>query len=343
MTVYPGYIDNLAQDVMIAHAAHAFGGNPRNGIIITLMDIWVLQPKELQKANVAHYMPIDHDPITPQIKQVLEEGKGLPIAFSKFGVNVLEDAGFKPLYVPHGVNTQAFKPLVNRKAAKSTLKPPNEDTFVAGMVAANQGIAPCRKAFPQVLEAWARFVRKHPNSLLYIHTDLMGIKQGVDIRTLAEQLGIPSNTLRFCDQYELVLGFNDEHMNTLYNSFDVLLSPSFGEGFGIPIIEAQSAGTPVIVNNFSAMPELCGAGWKTEGIPYYTPQKSYQVMPLPNSIADALEEAYKERNNELLRKKARTFAENYHVDLVVDKYWKPVLKKLESYVEARKSKKLVVA
>ena len=35
---------------------------------------------------------------------------------------------------------------------------------------------------------------------------------------------------------------------------------SLYEGFGIPIIEAQAAGTPVITSNISSMPEAAGEG-----------------------------------------------------------------------------------
>ncbi|NKX16974.1 glycosyltransferase family 4 protein [Ochrobactrum pseudogrignonense] len=36
--------------------------------------------------------------------------------------------------------------------------------------------------------------------------------------------------------------------------------PSLYEGFGLPIIEAQQYGTPVISSILSSMPEVTGAG-----------------------------------------------------------------------------------
>jgi len=49
-----------------------------------------------------------------------------------------------------------------------------------------------------------------------------------------------------------------EHLLYLYNAADVLVHPAFYEGFGLPPLEAMSCGTPVIVSNVSAMPEIVG-------------------------------------------------------------------------------------
>jgi len=45
---------------------------------------------------------------------------------------------------------------------------------------------------------------------------------------------------------------------SLYKKSKALLFPSFYEGFGLPILEAQSLGVPVLTSNVSAMPEVAG-------------------------------------------------------------------------------------
>ncbi len=45
-----------------------------------------------------------------------------------------------------------------------------------------------------------------------------------------------------------------------YKRCDILCFPSFYEGFGLPIIEAQAMGRPVITSNFGAMKEVAGEG-----------------------------------------------------------------------------------
>jgi glycosyltransferase involved in cell wall biosynthesis len=46
----------------------------------------------------------------------------------------------------------------------------------------------------------------------------------------------------------------------LLQNAGVFLFPSFYEGFGLPILEAQSAGVPVVASKISSMPEVAGEG-----------------------------------------------------------------------------------
>lgn len=59
----------------------------------------------------------------------------------------------------------------------------------------------------------------------------------------------------------IVLGFvPQEDMAALYYLADIFVYPSLYEGFGLPILEAQALGCPVISSNVSSMPEVAGKG-----------------------------------------------------------------------------------
>ncbi len=58
----------------------------------------------------------------------------------------------------------------------------------------------------------------------------------------------------------LVAGISNYQLNILYNHAICLVYPSLYEGFGIPVIEAQKAGCPVICANSSSLPEVAGKG-----------------------------------------------------------------------------------
>lgn len=58
-----------------------------------------------------------------------------------------------------------------------------------------------------------------------------------------------------------LLGFvEDADKGALYDGATALVFPSLHEGFGFPVLEAMSCGTPVIASNTSSLPELVGDG-----------------------------------------------------------------------------------
>ncbi|OUL26025.1 glycosyl transferase group 1 [Nostoc sp. RF31YmG] len=61
------------------------------------------------------------------------------------------------------------------------------------------------------------------------------------------------------EKYVSYLGKPDKHeLVKIYNAADVLLSPSFYEGFGMTVIEAMACGTAVITSNVTSLPEVAG-------------------------------------------------------------------------------------
>jgi len=323
--VYPLGYTTHGNDVLAQHAKHA-----KADIVITLYDSWVFNPSVTSQFRWCPWLPIDHDPVPPPVGEALRTA-WQPIAYSQFGYKRLTEAGFDPRYVPHGVDTTVFQPK-DRAEARKALKLKEDISFLALMVAANKG-APSRKSFAEVFWAWSNFIKKHPKATLFVHAHAGTEMSGLDLIRLAKELQIPEGRLLFCDPYINILGYPDSYMVNLYNAADVLVNPSQGEGFGIPIVEAQACGTPVIVNDWTAMPELCFAGWKVQGQPFPTPQASWQSIPFISEIEGALEKAYQSRGYEKLRRQAREGAVQYDADLVAEKYWKPVLAEIEEEIQ----------
>src|SRR5690606_36580578 len=116
----------------------------------------------------------------------------------------------------------------------------------------------------------------------------------------------------------------------------VLLHATRGEGFGLTIIEAQACGCPVIVTDFSAMPELVtdGLGWKVGYSDKAFSQDSYQVVPSVPAIVDSLEQAYQRRGEADHRTAVAKTMDAYDADVVADRYWKPVLAEIAREVAA---------
>jgi glycosyltransferase involved in cell wall biosynthesis len=49
-------------------------------------------------------------------------------------------------------------------------------------------------------------------------------------------------------------------MNVLMSAFDIFVSTSRGEGFGLTLAEAAASGCPIVAQNVSAIPEVVGPG-----------------------------------------------------------------------------------
>ena len=60
------------------------------------------------------------------------------------------------------------------------------------------------------------------------------------------------------DRYRVYPFCSNEELNELYNAAYCFAYPSLYEGFGIPVLEAQRAGCPVIAFNSSSIPEVIG-------------------------------------------------------------------------------------
>lgn len=329
--VYPRAFHPYGNDSYAAHATH-FGAN----LIVTLHDLWVFEPNNNTSGlPIASWFPVDSDPIPPPVVNVAKQ-VDFRIVFSKFAAKQLDDVGLDYFYVPHGVDTKIFKPL-DRAEARKFVGLPN-DKWIVGMVAANKGNSPSRKAFAENIAAFADLRKYHKSVLLYLHTCAAehGENQGVNLVELCESLGLKiGEDVIFSNQYVNTLSFPEPYMVNLYNAFDVLLSVSMGEGFGIPIIEAQACGTPVIVGEWTSMPELLFGGWKVDkkdAHPFWTGLGTYQFMPRIGAIAHCLEDALRHSSASIVKRNARTGAEAYDADFVTEKFWKPTLESIEKRI-----------
>jgi len=318
-----------SNDVAPAHHKHWKAVNAKQpDLMITLYDVWVLNSKAYDSIPIASWTPIDHNPVPPGVLQWLKKENVTPLAMSKFGLDQINKAGIEGHYIPHSIDTKVFKPTdtIGEMSAQEFMGF-KDDEFIVGMNAANKasGIIH-RKAFGENMMAFAMLCRKYPDAILYIHTDASS-QHGWNLMALAQLLGIPIDNLAFPDPLAYRYGMTRETLAGIYSQMDVMLATSYGEGFGVPTVEAQACGVPVIVSNFAASPELVGDGWVVNGQPLYDPaQHSFFSIPSVPEIYTALEEAYKRGKGKSA--KAIEFAQAFDHEKVWKENWMPVLKKL---------------
>lgn len=336
MRIYPIYRDKIGQDVLPAHAKH-FGAD----LVITLYDLWPYDVDFAARLKVpwAPYLPQDSYPPCPTVVDRARQAD-YPIAMSRFGLKSMAEQGLDCFYIPHGVDTNIYVPMDKQKARADLGLP--VDQFIVLMVAANQSF-PSRKAFPENLAAFAAFHRRHPESLLYLHTTRMPRGQawdGVELPRLIKALGIEDAVI-FTEEYALVLGLPDTEMAKIYNAADVLLAASMGEGFGIPILESQSCGVPVITTEFSSMTELTLNGMAVPPLQQaWTAINTWQVVPSIDGITQALELLYErptETGRTLAQETRQAIIRTYSWSVVLEQ-WRVLLENIERGEEPRQER-----
>lgn len=324
VTILPGAGSNYGVDTMLA-AYRASGSE----VCISCMDVWVVPSEISEKLNFAPWLPVDHDPCPQAIIDALKTAM-YPMCMSKWGTDILQDAGIKAAYVPCSADSDVFKPGDQKLAREKTGVP--LDAFLVTMITANKDEHD-RKGFGEGIQGFARFAEKHDNARLYIHTMWTG---AIDIHAMVERLGITDKVIK-PNAYAMAMGmYNNDDMRDIYNASDVLLNPAKSEGFGLPILESQMCGVPVIASNFSTTDELLWAGWKIDGQRHWSyGADSWRFMVYVDSVVECLEEAFHEAGNKKLKQQARNGAISLDTETTISEHWKPALTEIAKRLERR--------
>lgn len=330
----PPLRDMWQQDIMKDHVKAL-----KADLVLNHHDCWVLSPEYSKTLGVPWmtYSPVDSSPANPLLARVLQ-GASYPVVMSRFGRDELLRCGIDAKYIPHAVNTDIFKPGDKIEARRELGFP--EDCFLVLMVAANQGY-PSRKAFPEQLSAFANFRKSHPDAKLMLHTMMRPTSHqgGIDMHNLIAMLDLQGHVFN-TNEHELAIGVPEDKLAKMYQAADVLLSASIAEGFGIPIIEAQACGIPVITHAFSAMPELTFYGRSvTSTQRFYHPHGTWQYLPSIEAIAKSLDEIYEwqDGKKETLKGYALNRIEKEFSFTSVTEQWKPYLEQVEHEISTGKA------
>lgn len=337
LRTYPRYQHLYGGDVLRGHYHQS-----KADLLMSLVDSFAIPLEAVQGLNWAALAPEDAEPLKYGNAKHLKAATW-QIAISQHGLNLLQAAGFKDaLYVPHGVDIKVFKPVDRAKARQEIaehFKLDLTDKFIAVYNMANK----CppegthRKNPGGTLAAFAEFAQDKDDAVLIIHTDPES-KIGQNLLAYLDGYGLRGKVF-FPNRYLYGIGaYTQEYLNNLYNAADVYLHIALGEGFGIPLIEAQAAGTPVITTAGTAMNELCLSGHRIPAIPFHANvEATCWFLPLQGEVVKALNTRYVKRHDDsVAREKARALALAYDIDNVMDSYMLPVLETIFKDINKQK-------
>ena len=175
----------------------------------------------------------------------------MPIAMSRFAQKQVEDCHkLKSFYIPHGVNTSRFYKLTDNEKLLLRKRWGLDNKFVIGVVARNQP----RKMLDRTIKVAAEICKKIDNAIFFMHCDPFDSAAGFSILKLIERYNLQNRFIFSGVKFHS--GFSYQQMNEIYNLMDIFLLTTSGEGFGVPIIEAQSCEVPVVVTDYTTTKEL---------------------------------------------------------------------------------------
>jgi len=313
-------------------------------LFLALQDIFMFEPGPFHCLSAVwmplHFIPVEH----PTQMSLADFDLQLPI--SGWGAMLLETLHNKNCLrhievVAHGrditiYNENKRDPVLTRKRRGWP-----QDAFVVLLIASNSEESG-RKAFDAQIQAFSQFAH-NKNVWLHIHSEnaraydigrLLEIFHGFD-RTPWIDLGdqrmrTHREAAIFGDKFSIssssdLNGILENDLVDMYHAADVLLAATCSEGCGVPILEAQLCGTPVVTTRATAMWEETLFGISVEPLQWIARMDFNSGWFLPDSkgIAKALQTIMEWTSDERQVKFAKAkpvLIANYSNDAIVKSF-----------------------
>jgi glycosyltransferase involved in cell wall biosynthesis len=161
-------------------------------------------------------------------------------------------ADWQVSYVPHGINSELYKPVDVPTEFKKSIFGDKEYEFV--LYWNNRNIR--RKQPMDAMLAFDEFRKALPEDkqdkvCMLMHTNPVE-EHGTDLLTFIDHC-IPDSKFIFAPNK-----YTEQELNYLYNLADVTINVASNEGFGLATAESVMAGTPIIVTVTGGLQDQCG-------------------------------------------------------------------------------------
>ena len=211
--------------------------------ITTIMDVGFLRKPEVYPQKELKYHNFG-------LKQAIKKARKI-LTISEFTKKEMIDlCGIDPdkikvIYL--GFDSGIFKPIDDKEEINQVLKKYKIPTdckylFYVGRLEE-------KKNTPGLVKAFGKFTRDNINQNIKLVLAGSPGHNYEEIKKLINEYNISSDVIE--------TGWVEESdLPYLYNGSIAFVFPSFYEGFGLPLLEAMSCGTPIIASNIASIPEV---------------------------------------------------------------------------------------
>lgn len=218
----------------------------------------------LRYKPIISYIPCDGINLPASWTEVLPKVTNV-VTMSKWGSSLYQPS--KLVY--HGIDTNLWWPIEERpkvtsggvvcktKADAKRAFGFDPDHFLVGRIDTNSG----RKDYPSLVRSLWPLMKKYKD--IDVHFHCADNAPGVGVRfqaMLSREPDIDPARFHFPGLHSTFEGWQQADVNVLMSAFDVFVSTSRGEGFGLTLGEAAACGIPIVAQNVSAIPEVVGPG-----------------------------------------------------------------------------------
>jgi len=223
--------------------------------------------------NIPYYIEVlEHVPQIPVVGILAVDGKNcrggkvngttakerglnalsLAVFWTQFGLDEARAGGYEgpAAVVPLGVDRTIYKPRDQAFARKEVGLPLPDDAFLVGNVNRNQP----RKRLDLTLMYFGEWVSKfhRDDAYLFLHVAPTG-EMAYEVNQLTQYLGLHGRVI--LSEPTAYKGLSELQLSHLYSCFDVGISTTQGEGWGLPALEMMACGVPQLLPDWSAYGE----------------------------------------------------------------------------------------
>lgn len=287
---------------------------------------------------------IDTEPMLKHLEVLFNMSMGV-LAPTKWAQQQINHLGTEALYTPLGYDPNIFYPVESEEEKRELRKSYGipEDAFYMLMVGNNNTAPLSRKLFDTVLVAFASMcpLPDHESVALGLQTDISPGRGGLDLEGIAAFLGVLPNKIFAPNPIDYHTGIEHKVVADLMRMADVLVNPSMGEGFCLPVVEAQACGTRVVTNNFTAMRETTVTGYRIDpddpqsGDMQIINNSAFRFRTSTHMLFTVLDGLFRQRDKIFMPdlKGAEIIKERYAIDDVVTQHWVPALNEVQSWLK----------